>query len=245
MLATQFKVAECETAASAPVPDRVIVAGELVALLATVTLPFTLAALAGVKLTLRLAVCPGVRICPVDTPLAANPAPAMVTFDTVTSEFPAFVNVTPKLRLLPTLTLEKFKLVVLPFKRDVAAPTVSVAALLVALPVLFVTVTVNLAPLSEVDAAAVVYDAEVAPLIAAPFFFHWYVRVAVPVAVTAKLAVCPAVTLLLAGCPVMDGATGAAVTVRTAGLLVTLPAASPTVTVNDAPSSEAVVAVVV
>jgi len=99
------------------------VAGELVALLATVTLPFTLAALAGVKLTLRLAVCPGVRICPVDTPLAANPAPAMETFDTVTFEFPAFVNVTPKLRLLPTLTLAKFKLVVLSFKRNVAAPT--------------------------------------------------------------------------------------------------------------------------
>jgi hypothetical protein len=157
VLATQFKVAECEAAAGTPVPDRVIVAGELVALLATVTLPFTLTALAGVKLTSRLAVCPGVRICPVDTPLAANPAPAMETFDTVTFEFPAFVNVTPKLRLLPTLTLAKFKLVVLSFKRNVAAPpTVSVAALLVALPVLFVTVAVNRAPLSEADAAGVV-----------------------------------------------------------------------------------------
>ena len=126
-----------------------------------------------------------------------------------------------------------------------ATVTVRLAALLVTLPVLLLTVTVNEAPLSEVDVAAVVYDAEVAPLIAAPFFFHWYVRVAVPVAVTAKLAVCPAVTLLLAGCPVMDGATGAAVTARVAELLVALPAASLTVTVNDAPLSVFVLAGVV
>jgi hypothetical protein len=66
-----------------------------------------------------------------------------VTFDTVTFEFPAFVSVTPKLLLLPMLTLAKFKFVVLSFRRNVAAPTVSVAGLLVALPVLFVTVTVN------------------------------------------------------------------------------------------------------
>jgi hypothetical protein len=142
VLATQFKVAECDTGCT-PVPDRVILAGELVALLATVTLPGTLVVPDGVKVTLRVAVCPGVRICPVDTPLAANPGPAMETFDTVTLEFPAFVNVTPKLRLLPTLTLAKFKLVVLSFKSNVVAPTVSMAGLLVALPVLFVTVTVN------------------------------------------------------------------------------------------------------
>ena len=38
---------------------------------------------------------------------------------------------------------------------------------------------------------------------AAPFFFHWYVSVPVPVAATEKLATCPAVTLWLAGCVVM------------------------------------------
>lgn len=66
-----------------------------------------------------------------------------------------------------------------------------------------------------------------------------------PVAVTVKVAVCPAVTLLLTGCAVMDGATGAAVTVRVAALLVALPAASLTVTVNDAPLSVFVAAGVV
>src|ERR1700693_5846041 len=80
---------------------------------------------------------------------------------------------------------------------------------------------------------------------ASPFLFHWYVRVAVPAAVTAKVAVCPAVTLLLAGCPVMDGATCAAVTVRVAALLVALPVASLTMTVNDAPLSAFVLAGVV
>ena len=52
------------------------------------------------------------------------------------------------------------------------ALTVSVAPLLVTLPEAPVTVTVNTAPLSEANVAEVVYEAEVAPLIAVPFFFH-------------------------------------------------------------------------
>jgi len=50
-----------------------------------------------------------------------------------------------------------------------AALTVRVAALLVALPTLLLTTTVNCAPLSEVVVAGVVKVEEVAPLIAAPF----------------------------------------------------------------------------
>ena len=46
-----------------------------------------------------------------------------------------------------------------------------------------------------------------------------------PAAVTLKVADCPAVTLWLAGCCEIDGATGAAVTVSVAALLVTLPVA--------------------
>ena len=126
-----------------------------------------------------------------------------------------------------------------------AAVTVRVAALLVMLPAASLTVTVNEAPLSETVVAGVANDAEVAPEIALPFFFHWYVRGAVPVAVTVKPAVCPAITLVLTGCDVMDGATGAAVTVRVAALLVTLPVLLLTVTVNEAPLSEVDVAGVV
>src|ERR1700674_4648057 len=54
-----------------------------------------------------------------------------------------------------------------------AGATLRVAALLVALPALLVTTTVNRAPLSELVVAGVVYAEEVAPLIAVPFFRHW------------------------------------------------------------------------
>ncbi len=52
------------------------------------------------------------------------------------------------------------------------ALTVSVAALLAALPAELLTTTANCAPLSEEVVGGVVYVAEVAPLIAAPFLFH-------------------------------------------------------------------------
>ena len=53
-----------------------------------------------------------------------------------------------------------------------AALSVSVAALLVALPALLVTTTANSEPLSELVVAGVVYVEAVAPLIAVPFFCH-------------------------------------------------------------------------
>ena len=64
-------------------------------------------------------------------------------------------------------------------------------------------------------------------------------------AVTENVAVCPAVTVWLAGCVVIEGATGAALTVSVAALLVTLPAELLTTTVNCAPLSEVVSAGVV
>lgn len=45
----------------------------------------------------------------------------------------------------------------------------------------------------------------VAPLMAAPFLRHWYVKGAVPVAVTENVAALPTVTDWLAGCAVMAG----------------------------------------
>jgi len=67
----------------------------------------------------------------------------------------------------------------------------------------------------------------------------------VPAAVTVNVAVWPTMTVWLEGCVVMEGATGAAVTVRVAALLVTFPELSVTTTVNDDPLSEATVAGVV
>jgi len=118
VLATQFNSAECATGWT-PVPERVTVAGELVALLATVTLPVAPTAAAGVNVTFSVAVCPGVRTCPVESPPAVNPAPEMLIFETVTFEFPALVNVTRKTLLLPVLTLAKFRLAVLALSSNV------------------------------------------------------------------------------------------------------------------------------
>jgi hypothetical protein len=54
-----------------------------------------------------------------------------------------------------------------------AAATVRVAALLVALPALLLTTTMNSARLSAFVVGGVVYSEEVAPLTAVPFFSHW------------------------------------------------------------------------
>src|SRR5580658_2665645 len=139
VLAVQDRVTECEPAR--PVPVKEMVVGEFVALLVTVTLPVTPVAAAGVKVTLSVTACPGVKVCPLETPAAANPAPETLTFETVTLEFPAFVNPTPRALPLPIATLPKLRLVVLAFRAKVAGFTVSTAALLVTLPAPFVIVT--------------------------------------------------------------------------------------------------------
>ena len=172
MLATQFSVTECP-AGGAPVPDREILNGEIAASLVTVAFPVVLPAAAGAKVTFKVAVCPGDNICPDEIPPAVNPAPEMLRLEIVTVEFPALVKVTPSTLLLPVFTAPNGRLVRLAVRRKVAGPTVSGAALLVMLATLFVTVTVNCAPLSEVVVAGVVYKGDVAPLIAAPFLLHW------------------------------------------------------------------------
>ena len=63
VLAVHVNVTECETGWT-PVPDRVTDAGELVALLVTVTVPGMRPAPAGAKETFSVAVCPGVTIWP-------------------------------------------------------------------------------------------------------------------------------------------------------------------------------------
>lgn len=63
VLAVQVSVTECDVGWT-PVPDSVTGAGELVALLVTVTLPGMSPVPAGAKVTFRVAVCPGATICP-------------------------------------------------------------------------------------------------------------------------------------------------------------------------------------
>jgi hypothetical protein len=133
-----------------------MVPGEFEALLATATLPLMLPAAEGLNVAVKVAVCPGLKMSPVETPLALKPAPEMLTLEIVTFEVPALVSVTFWLPLLDTFTLPKFKVVELALRTSGAALTVSVDELLVALPALLVTTTVICALLSVVVSAGVV-----------------------------------------------------------------------------------------
>ncbi len=155
-LGDQVSETEYEVCAT-PVPDIEITIGEFVALLATVMLPAAFPAADGSNVALKVAVCPADRINPWTAPLALNPAPATTTFEIVTLEVPALVSVTFCVFMLDTLTLPKARLAEPLFRREVAAAlTVRMAALLVALPALSLTTTVNFAVFSEVVVAGVV-----------------------------------------------------------------------------------------
>jgi hypothetical protein len=116
------------------VPDRAIDNDEFDALLAIVRLPETLPAAAGVKVTFRVVLCPGVRTIP-DAPPAFKPAPDMLSFEMVTFAVPVFETEIVFEAGLPILTL----------------PKLMVAAFAVSVPIAGVTGVVELA-----DAAVVV-----------------------------------------------------------------------------------------
>jgi len=148
VLGDHVRATECDTTAT-PEPDKLIDVGELLASLVTVTLPVMVPELAGANVTLSIAVCAGARMRPAETPLGVKPAPVTLTFEIVTLVLPEFVNVTPKLLLLPTVTFPKLRddLSVLRVLIGLGL-TVRMAALLVAFPAELLTVTVNCALLS-------------------------------------------------------------------------------------------------
>ena len=94
-----------------PFPVNEIVAGELLALLATEMLPLALPVAGGVKVTLSVADWPGVSVVLALTPLAPYAAPLAVTPEIVTLELPVFLRVSPRELLPPTFTFPKFTLV--------------------------------------------------------------------------------------------------------------------------------------
>ena len=83
------------------------------------------------------------------------------------------VAATEKVAVCPAVTVWLTGCVVMDGATPVAAATLRVPALLVALPALLATTTVNSARLSEAVVGGVVYAEEVAPLMAVPFFCHW------------------------------------------------------------------------
>ncbi len=77
-----------------PVPDSATVAGELVAVLTTETLPEALPATVGVKVALKLVLWPAVSVRGSESPLMLNPDPVIVACETVTLPVPVLVRVT-------------------------------------------------------------------------------------------------------------------------------------------------------
>jgi hypothetical protein len=96
----------------------------LVALLTTITLPFTPPGFEGAKTTCNVAVWLGPNVKPDETPFALNPVPEVVTLEIVTFEFPLFVRVTFSVLLLPSFTLPKLKPVGLAPRSSVATTPV-------------------------------------------------------------------------------------------------------------------------
>jgi hypothetical protein len=75
--------------------------------LVTVTLPFSVPAAPGVKVTESEADCPPAKVTGKDIPLTANALPVDVTWDMEIFEFPVFFNVTVWLEWSPVSTLPK------------------------------------------------------------------------------------------------------------------------------------------
>ena len=78
-------------AAATPVPDTEMLAGEFVALLATLTVPETAPAVVGLNMTVKVAVSFGATVT-APMALAVKPVPLVVTPEIVTLEFPLFVR---------------------------------------------------------------------------------------------------------------------------------------------------------
>jgi hypothetical protein len=96
--------------AATPVPDTETLAGEFVALLATLTVPVTAPAVVGLKLTIKVVVAFGATVT-LPMELALKPVPLVVTPEITTLEVPLFVSVTPSELLAFTVTLPKLRLV--------------------------------------------------------------------------------------------------------------------------------------
>jgi hypothetical protein len=120
VLAVHCSATEWE-AAWTPVPESEIVAGESVALLATVTVAVKVPEALGENVKSRVAPWPGARVSPAETPLAEYDEPETPTLEMVIPEFPVLVNVTFSDFSLLMETSPKLKLEALGTSNAVAA----------------------------------------------------------------------------------------------------------------------------
>ena len=120
MLALHDRSAECGKGA-VPVPDRVTVAGEFVAVLTNDTEPLAAPLPPGVKVTVACLFAPAVIVVGSVRPLTVKPDPVTFAALTVTDPVPVFESVTVLLELPPTRTLPNERLVGEALSRNVAA----------------------------------------------------------------------------------------------------------------------------
>jgi hypothetical protein len=73
-------------------------------------LPVTFPVLAGVNVTLSVAVCPALKFVPAGIPLTLKPGPEILIFMIVNWEGVELVKVTATVLLSPSATLPRFKL---------------------------------------------------------------------------------------------------------------------------------------
>jgi hypothetical protein len=93
-----------------PVPDSEMLIVGPQALVVIDMVPVTLPPTAGANSTLKVALSKGSRVRGNTSPLMLKPAPVTVAWETVTRRNPKFVRVTPRVRLVPTVTLPKLRL---------------------------------------------------------------------------------------------------------------------------------------
>src|SRR5580698_9870479 len=96
--------------ACVPVPLKLIVVGELGALLTIEMLPLTLPADVGANFALNVVLSPAPKVSGVVNPLMLRPAPDTVALEIVRLAVPEFVNVMDWVPLLPTATDPKLTL---------------------------------------------------------------------------------------------------------------------------------------
>jgi len=87
-----------------------IVKVELEAFDVRVTFPLAAPLAAGVNVTLKVAVCPAFRVRGAVMPLRAKPVPLIPTWEIVTLVPPLLVRASDRELLVPTVTLEKLRL---------------------------------------------------------------------------------------------------------------------------------------
>ena len=105
LLASQFRVVECEDIT--PLPDKGRLMAALEVLLVSETIPLAFPVADGVKLTARVTYWPGARVTPCPIPEVMKPEPETVSCCSVSEPVPVLAKVAPSVVVAPVATSPK------------------------------------------------------------------------------------------------------------------------------------------